>query len=87
MREDLNKILQGPKPTDNKFYILCALSDIHRLFNKALLPVDSSNNGDFHKKFPNDHFPAVQLESLDAVKSHIKKIDYYLSYTNDCYLA
>lgn len=84
MREDLNRLLKGPNPTQQNFYVQCALSDLHFLLNRASTPV-SENNGNFTKKFPDEHFPSVKLENPNKITNIIKKIEYFLSYVKDCY--
>lgn len=84
MKEDVNRLLKGPNPTYPNFYILCALSDLNSLLSKASSPVHESN-GNFAKKYPNEHFPSIQLESPTKIKNHTKKIEYFLSYVKDHY--
>ncbi|XP_060533287.1 zinc finger HIT domain-containing protein 2 isoform X2 [Cylas formicarius] len=86
MREDLKKILAGPNSMEKKFYILCALSDLQNLFQNALRPRPDENGrtSGFNRQFPNNHFPNVQLESKNKLKNHLKKVDYFLSYSKDC---
>lgn len=84
MREDLDMLLKGPNPNEQNFYILCALSDINFLLNKSSKP-SSENNGHFANKFPDEHFPTVQLESPSKIKTYCRKIEYYLSYVNEFY--
>lgn len=84
MRQDLTRILKGPNPTQPNFYILCALSDLNFLLNKSVTPVNE-NNGNFTKKFPDEHFPTVKLENPKKIKNVIKKIEYFLSYVKDYY--
>lgn len=84
MKEDLGRLLKGPNPTEYKFYITCALSDLNCLLNKASTPVIESN-GNFAKKYPNEHFPSVKLESPSKIKNHTRKIEYFLSYVKDHY--
>ncbi|XP_072382109.1 zinc finger HIT domain-containing protein 2 [Diabrotica undecimpunctata] len=86
MRQDIERILKGPKKSEPKFYILCALSDINHLLNNSLKETNDAKTSDgFSKLFPNHHFPSVKLEQPDKIKTHIKKIDYFLSYTNDLF--
>ncbi|KAJ8983190.1 hypothetical protein NQ317_005833 [Molorchus minor] len=85
MRDDLHKILQGPNDLENKLYIMYALSDMHHLFEESLKPINDTATSTFEAKFSNNHFPAVELEPSDKIKKYIKKIEYYLSYTKDCY--
>ncbi|KAJ8957976.1 hypothetical protein NQ318_001977 [Aromia moschata] len=85
MREDIRKILMGPNDSENKFYILSALSDLRNLLEESLKPEQEANTASFNKRFPNDHFPAVKFETPDKTRNYIKKIDYYLSYTKDYY--
>ncbi|XP_023013558.2 zinc finger HIT domain-containing protein 2 [Leptinotarsa decemlineata] len=85
MRDDLEKIINGPKKSDSKYYLLCALSDILHLLEKAVKPTEASNSKVFTKQFPNDHFPDVKLEDAKSIKSHSKKIEYFLSYAKDCF--
>lgn len=84
MREDLERVLKGPKPTEKNFYVLCALSDLKLLLNKASIS-SSENSGDFSKKFPDEHFPTVKLESPNKIKNLTKKIEYFLSYAKYYY--
>lgn len=84
MREDLEKILKGPNKAENKFYILCALSDVHNLLKASLKPAkNGESSGGFSKQFPNEHFPSVKLEEMPRIKNHLKKVDYFLSYAKD----
>lgn len=84
MREDLEKILKGPNKAENKFYILCALSDVHNLLKASLKPAkNGESSGGFSKQFPNEHFPSVKLEETPRIKNHLKKVDYFLSYAKD----
>ncbi|KAG5893097.1 hypothetical protein JTB14_024298 [Gonioctena quinquepunctata] len=85
MREDLEKILKGPKKSDSKFYIICALSDFVHLLEKAILPNEEGSSKGFSKQFPNDHFPAVKLEDSKQLKNHQKKIEFFLSFARDCF--
>lgn len=84
MRQDLDRLLKGPNPTEQNFYILCSLSDLHALMNKAMIPM-KQNNGNFTKKFPDEHFPTVKFENPNKIKNSIKKVEYFLSFVKDCY--
>lgn len=78
MREDLACVLRGPKKTDKLYYVLCALSDLYRLIEKAMCEPDAKKT--FDKKFPGDVFPTVELVKKKKLKTLLKRIDYYLSY-------
>lgn len=80
MREDLNKILKGPQKTERKFYIMCALSDLTKLLRTAC-KTETTNKTQFAKQFPE---PTVALIEKEKIKSCLKKLDYYLSFTKDC---
>lgn len=84
MREDVQSLLTGPEIDNNKYYILCALSDVHNLMSKALECGEDKKETDFSKKFPSPHFPSVSEETKDKIKLYMKKIEYFLSYTKDC---
>lgn len=84
MREDLDKVLKGPNLDEQNFYILCALSDIISLLKEATTQ-SAEKNGNFAKKFPDEHFPVVKLESLSNIKKYCRKIEYLLSYAKEFY--
>lgn len=84
MREDLDKILQGPDKNDRKRYILCALSDLCVLLKTAVKDKGDKQESNFSKHFPDPHFPTVKLDSKSKVKRCVQKINYFLSYTKDC---
>lgn len=81
MKEDLDRILQGPEKNNRKYYILCALSDLHNLLRTVLKGDDSRQESNFSKHFPDPHFPSVALESKAKIKCYMKKLEYFLSYT------
>lgn len=83
MRDDLQMVLRGPTKCENKFYLICALSDIRNLLTQLLKPSQDNKNSNFSKKFSNEHLP-TKIEPAD-VKKYRRKIDYYLSYTKYCY--
>ncbi|KAJ8923343.1 hypothetical protein NQ315_001901 [Exocentrus adspersus] len=85
LKDDVYKIFEGLKKSDNKFYLLCALSDLHNLFVESLQPLRCDNNSEFHKKFPKHHFSHVNMTRRSDIKKCIKKIEYYLSFTKCCY--
>lgn len=84
MKSDLDSILEGPTNDDKKFYILSALSDLHELLKSALKSSSREKNGDFSKVFPDSQFPEVKLQSKSVIKLCIKKVEFYLSYTQHC---
>ncbi|KAK9876055.1 hypothetical protein WA026_011165 [Henosepilachna vigintioctopunctata] len=83
MREDLDQILRGPTRMESKFYVECALADIHNLLKKALQMKSDKSGGSFAKHFPNAHFPEVKLHSSSRIKVFIKRVEYFLSYVHN----
>lgn len=84
MKEDLDRILQGPEKSNRKYYISCALSDLWDLLNVALKDDKSKQESNFSKHFPDSCFPSVGLVPKNSIKVYMKKIEYFLSYTKDC---
>lgn len=85
MKEDLRGILRGPTKCENKFYLICALSDIRNLLTQSLKPVREDKASNFSKKFSEEHLPPIKVESPTDIKKYRRKIDYYLSFTKHCY--
>lgn len=86
MKQDVNLILNGPHTCDKKFYILCALSDLHSLMKQCLTDetCDKTSSG-FAKAFPDvSQFSDVTFEKKSKLRLHMKKLEYYLSYAKDC---
>lgn len=84
MRFDLQKILDGPNFSNKNFYILSALADLSNILSTAISKCgdkNSSDNKPFSTKFPNNQVPSIQYESKTKLKSYVRKIDYFLSYT------
>lgn len=81
MREDLDKVLKGPEKTERKFYIFAALSDLTRLFKAACKKEQQTNTqNEFSRQFPESEVAVVEKEKI---KSCLRKLDYYLSFTKD----
>lgn len=80
LQDDIKRILKGPNTSEPNYYILCALSDLHTLFEKASVPVTGEANGNITKTYPIDHFPSVLPKSPSEIKNHLRKIVYFLSY-------
>ncbi|CAH0549116.1 unnamed protein product [Brassicogethes aeneus] len=83
MKEDVKNIFEGPNLTTPGFYVLSALSDLYNLIEAAINPKDNTKETEFSKKFPNDHFPNVKIESNEKMGVYLKKIEYFLSYSRD----
>ncbi|CAG9861437.1 unnamed protein product [Phyllotreta striolata] len=85
MREDIEKILKGPGKSDPKYYVLCALSDVKNLLKTSAEapPKSGETSGAFSKQFPNEHFPSVKFMEPQQIKSCVKKMDFFLSYTKE----
>lgn len=82
MRADLDKILKGPEKSNRKFYILVALSDLTQLFKTACKTEQKPKaQTEFSKQFPES---GVALIEKGKIKSCLKKLDYFLSFTKDC---
>lgn len=79
----MKKILTGPNSVEKTFYILCALSDLHKLLSLAMHKKETKCS--FSKAFPNDQFPDVKLESRNKIKNSIKKVDYLLAFAKDLF--
>jgi len=75
MKEDAELILKGPWESDKKFYILCALSDLHNLVNSLLFKGKAKGTNCFLK--------LSQMYKLPKDKTLLclKKLEYFLSYT------
>lgn len=87
LRQDLENICNGPLETKNNFYVLAALCDIHRLFNKSKSnkkDIRSKADGEFSRRYPDtsleDTIPKVTKEKL---KGCIRKIEFYQSWAKE----
>ncbi|KAL3271071.1 hypothetical protein HHI36_021570 [Cryptolaemus montrouzieri] len=83
MKKDLENILKGPIRMDEKYYVLCALSDLHNLFKMALNKKEVKSGNSFAKNFPNEHFPEVKMHEPDKIKMYMKRVEYFLSYSQN----
>ncbi|XP_050316207.1 zinc finger HIT domain-containing protein 2 isoform X2 [Anthonomus grandis grandis] len=80
IKEDLNRILNGPTPQEKNKYVLCALTDFQNLLKAC-----ENHKEDFAKHFPNHYFPQVQYENKDNIRKYIKKTDYLLAFAKDVF--
>lgn len=83
MKEDVYAVMQGPHSTEKKFYIMCSLSDLYDLFNKAMKINKNGKTGEFSKAFPESRFPESELESRASIRSSLKKFEFLLSFAKD----
>ncbi|KAG5860872.1 hypothetical protein JTB14_006490, partial [Gonioctena quinquepunctata] len=71
MREDLEKILKGPKKSDSKFYIICALSDFVHLLEKAILPNEEGSS----KGFITISLALKVAQNFDDFETSVKSVE------------
>jgi len=92
VKKDVVEIVKGPSGDDN-YYILAALSDLKCQFEKAVkyLKKGKSNAIQDSTKEPSNLPIWLRTEDrkpdlkLDLVKKHLKKVDFYLSWSQDFY--
>ncbi|XP_058825563.1 zinc finger HIT domain-containing protein 2 [Topomyia yanbarensis] len=95
LKKDMTMFFGGPSNCGQKYrqyFLLAALSDIHRLFSKAKTYIaqkralgsykSEKDNGAFSAQYSDEHEGASNLE-LVTLKKCLKKIDYMLSYSKD----
>lgn len=80
-----NQIMRGPENFNCCYYVIAALSDLHRLVSKAKVELNSKSEPakiQFPKKFQ-EH---KDLERINVSKKnlelHLKKLEFYLSWIN-----
>lgn len=87
MKNDVTSLIHGPyKDERSCYYILAALSDLHRLFVAAKLnqkvKEQSKTIGTFSHKYPDYEINDFDLISKGKCSIVIKKIEYYLAYSS-----
>ena len=88
VKRDVLEVVRGPSGADNH-YILAALSDLISQFKKTLKQLKSDKKREESVK--ENSLPAWLSEntkpdlSCDLVKKHVKKLEFYLSWSNDNY--
>lgn len=87
IKPDVQSILGGPHSTERKYYLMCALSEIHTIFEKAVTHESAAgaSNGEFYKKFTEHQVTPLENVSNPDLKKVLKKIEYFLSYAKDSY--
>ena len=95
VKKDVYELVKGPTGEDN-FYILAALSDMKTVFEATVKDLKkgskSNKNTEVIKADVEEELPAWLSEKqqkpeleLSRVRKHLKKIEFYLSWTQDFY--
>ena len=92
VKKDVVEIVKGPTGEDN-YYILAALSDLKNQFEKTLKDLKKGAKEPVKDKREESSNLPIWLRSverkpdlsLDLVKKHSKKVDFYLSWTEQFY--
>ena len=95
VKKDVYELVKGPTGEDN-FYILAALSDMKTVFEATVKDLKkgskSNKNIEAIKAEDEEELPAWLSEKqqkpeleLSRVRKHLKKIEFYLSWTQDFY--
>ena len=95
VKKDVYELVKGPTGEDN-FYILAALSDMKTVFEATVKDLKkgskSNKNIEVIKAEDEEELPAWLSEKqqkpeleLSRVRKHLKKIEFYLSWTQDFY--
>jgi len=95
VKKDVYELVKGPTGEDN-FYILAALSDMKAIFEATVKDLKKSSksnkNIELIKAEDEEELPAWLSEKqqkpeleLTRVRKHLKKIEFYLSWTQDFY--
>ncbi|GFG38143.1 hypothetical protein Cfor_04812 [Coptotermes formosanus] len=86
MKKDVECILAGPEDSNYSFYLQASLSDIHHLLSEAKHSKNADPNAIKMKKTEFTKRFSEQLSSLvekDKLRLLIKKLEYYLSWSQD----
>lgn len=87
MKRDVECILAGPEDSNYSFYLQASLSDIHHLLSEAKHSKNTDDNAvktkktEFTKRF-GEHL-STSLVQKDKLRLLIKKLEYYLSWSED----
>ena len=95
VKKDVYELVKGPTGEDN-FYILAALSDMKAIFEATVKDLKKSSksnkNIEVIKADDEEELPAWLSEKQQKpelehtrVRKHLKKIEFYLSWTQDFY--
>ncbi|XP_023707336.1 zinc finger HIT domain-containing protein 2 isoform X2 [Cryptotermes secundus] len=86
MKNDIECILAGPEDSNYSFYLQASLSDIYQLLSEARHSKNTDPNGvkksgEFTKRFSDNL--STSLVQKDKLRLIIKKLEYYLSWSQD----
>ncbi|XP_068623885.1 zinc finger HIT domain-containing protein 2 [Battus philenor] len=93
MRHDTFLILKGPSENNKSYYCKAALSDLIGIFSQAKSQAKNSvkyekelsnNKGMFSKKFPQNNGEYLPNLDISKIKKIIKKLEFYLSFIENC---
>lgn len=84
MYNDVRNIAEGPEESNKTYYMIAALSDMHRLMTVSkkatATPFVIKSDNEFSKRFLDNELPENKTISKEILKSYIKKVEYYLSF-------
>ena len=91
VKKDVVDILKGPSGSDG-YYVMSALSDLFRQFKKALKIMKKSSLNSEKEQITGCNLPiwlrTVQRKpdlNKELISKHLKKIEFYLSWSVDHY--
>ncbi|XP_033211300.1 zinc finger HIT domain-containing protein 2 [Belonocnema kinseyi] len=80
-----DQIMRGPEKANCCYYVIAALSDLHRLVSKAKVDLNCKSEP-AKTQFPRKFQEHKDLERIDVSKKnielHLKKLEFYLSWIN-----